>query len=105
MISQLLALSDLQLMDVIIENHPIINKKIILIQYLNKYHIFTPNEMCTFNNQCISSEEKVNRLITWLEKKKEDGVQNFVRALNDAHEHSGHVAILEQLHKCSVTTI
>ena len=94
-------------MDVIRENHPIISGKIkfdTLIKYLNKYRIFTPGEMYIFNNQLISPNEKVNHLITFLEKKEEDGVLNFVRALNDAHEHSGHVAILEQLHKC-VTTV
>ena len=95
-------------MVVIKKNHPTINKKIkfdTLIQYLNKYCIFTHGEIYKFKSQLISPEEKVNDLISSLEEKEEDGVLNFVRALNDAHEHSGHVAILEQLHKCSVTTI
>ena len=95
-------------MDVIKKNHPTINKKIkfdTLIQYLHNYEIFTDSEMFIFSHQLISPEEKVNHLIISLEKKEEDGVLNFVRALNDAHEHSGHIAILKQLHKCKVTTV
>ena len=43
--------------------------------------------------------DKANKLIMWLEAKDEQGVYNFVRALNEAHEHLDHSVILEHFHK------
>ena len=42
--------------------------------------------------------KKVSNLILWIDKKNENGIHNFVRALDEAHEHSGHIAILEHLY-------
>jgi len=50
-----------------------------------------------FKNINNSTEEKVNNLIEWLLKKDESGIQNFVKALNEAHEHSGHFTILNEM--------
>ena len=70
-----------------------------LIPYLNKYAIFTRNEMEYFMKKYHSDSEKVINLIVWLSKKEGRGIHNFVRALKEAEEHSGHLEILLHLHK------
>jgi len=50
-----------------------------------------------FNNSNDSTAEKVNKLIEWLLQKDESGIRNFVKALNEAHEHSGHFTILNEM--------
>ena len=54
-------------------------------------------------NKFITTGEKVNNLITsWIPGKHEDGLCNFVRALNEASEHSGHITILEHLYNTAL---
>lgn len=69
-----------------------------LIPFFDKYRIFTKDEMEHFMNKLISKANKVTNLIMWIEAKDESGICNFVKALNEAHKHSGHIAILKQLY-------
>ena len=70
-----------------------------LIPFLNKYQILTRNEMEFLTNNVILTAEKVNNLITlWIPRKNKEGLGNFVRALHEAHAHSGHITIIEQLY-------
>ena len=90
-----------QLPEAIMQTHPIINTHIkfeLLIQYFNQYKIFTDDEMDHFNS-AISKMEKVNKLILYLRQKDYEGNCNFVRALSNSKEHSGHRAILKELYK------
>ena len=87
-------------MDAITRLHKIIEEKInfeTLIPFLNKYKIFTTGEMKYFVNKLHSDADKVANLVIWLEAKNEKGIYDFVRALNEAKEHSGHIVILEHL--------
>ena len=89
-----------QLSKTITKLHPIINKHInfdTLIPFLSSYCIFTDDEMEFLMNIHKTKAEKVNKLITSLPTKDQDGIHNFVKALNDAHEHSGHDVILDNL--------
>ena len=70
-----------------------------LIPFLNKYGIFTKDEMKYFMKDCHSDSDKVNNLIVWLPTKDAEGIHNFVRALKEAEEHSGHLEIIKDLHK------
>ena len=106
--SKLLDRSGQELKDAIKKSHPIITEKInfvTLIPYLNKYSIFTGNEMTIFNNAVLLHGEKVNSLIEWLYKKEDEEIKNFIRALNDAHEHSGHAVILRGILEWRSSTI
>lgn len=97
---QLLNCDYKQLSKTITKLHPIINKHInfdTLIPFLSFYHIFTDDEMEILMNVYKTKAEKVNELITSLPTKDKDGIYNFVKALNDAHEHSGHGEILDNL--------
>ena len=88
-------------MDAIARLHKIIKEKInfeTLLPSLNKYKIFTTDEMKYFVNKLHSDADKVAMLVIWLEAKEEKGINDFVRALNEAEEHSGHIVILEHLH-------
>ena len=44
-----------------------------------------------------SKADKVSKLISSLKSKDKNGIYNFVKALNDEHEHSGHLVIIEKL--------
>ena len=103
--SQLLIRNSSILIEAIIRNHVIINQQInfdTLVQFLDKYNnIFTRNEMKFLKSKDHEDAVKVNKLIEWLEGKDDIGVRNFVRALNDAHEHSGHGVILKRLHEAA----
>lgn len=100
LVSELLTYSHPQLLDAIIKIHPIIDTHIdfsTLIPFFNSYGIFTDAEIKYFYSDHQSDKSKVNKLIESLKAKHEKGVYDFVRALNDGHEHSGHVTILEHL--------
>jgi len=90
-----------QLLDAIKSSHVIINEHIkfqILISHFNHYGIFTRDEVKCFSTESISDTDKGNNLIEWLSRKDENGIHSFVRALSEAHEHSGHLAILKHLY-------
>ena len=98
-IFQLLNCDYKQLSNAITKLHPIIKKHInfeTLVPFLNSRAIFTDDEMDVLINASYKAE-KVNKLITSLPTKDKDGIYNFVKALNDAHEHSGHGEILDNL--------
>ena len=98
-IFQLLNCNYEQLSKAITKLHPIIKNHInfeTLIPFLNYYAIFTDDEMDILMNAS-KKAEKVNELITSLPTKDKDGIYNFVKALNDAHQHSGHDVILDNL--------
>ena len=101
MVSQLIKCDVSRLSNAITGIHPtiIVHVKFeTLIPFLNHYRIFTATEMEYFNNKFNSTADKVNILIQWLSTKDHDGIHNFVKALNEADEHSGHKVILEKLH-------
>ena len=63
------------------------------IPYLNKYGILTQEERFYLNNNRKSPTEKVNFLLTYLESKNEETVKNFLKAIKEAREHSGHTEL------------
>ena len=90
------------MIDAITRHHKTINDYInfeTLIPLLNKYKIFTKVQMKYFANKYHSDSDKVTNLIEWLDAKNGIGIHNFVRALKEAEEHSGHLVIVENLHK------
>ena len=100
-ISLLLACDPAQLKDAIPTLHVTIEEHInfrSLTPRLNKHKIFTRGEMEYFMNDYHSNPDKVNKLIMWLPTKDDKGICNFVRALKEAEEHSGHLEIIKDLH-------
>ena len=61
-----------------------------LIQYLNKYEILNPDERHFLNDDRNQHEKRVSNLLEYLEKKNEETVNDFVRALNEEPNHNGH---------------
>ena len=101
-VSQLLACDPLQLKDAIPRLHVTIKEYInfqSLIPFLNKYKIFINDEMEYFMNLYHSDSDKVNKLIVCLPKKEGKGIHNFVTALKEAKEHSGHLEIVKDFYK------
>jgi len=100
-LSQLLQCNDAYLKQLIKTHHPLIVKYIkfsCLIKFFNEYEIFTNDEMFCFQSNLISDEQKTNSLVEWLQKKDKNGVHNFLRSLHKAKVHSGHSAILQEMH-------
>ena len=92
-------------MDIIYQLNPQMNKYInmvSLIPYLNKYGILTSEERFYLNNSSKSPSEKVNYLLQYLERKGEETVQKFLKALKDEREHSGHVELCRLLKQAGV---
>jgi len=84
-----------------IKIHPTIDTHInllTLIPFFNRYQIFTDDEIKFFISDYQSDKQKVNKLIESLKAKHEEGVYDFVKALNGGHKHSGHFTILKELH-------
>ena len=52
-----------------------------------------------FTSKYHSNSDKVNNLIKWLPTKADKGIRDFVRALKEAVEHSGHLEIIMDLYK------
>ena len=101
-ISNLLNCDPSQLMNEIRGLHVTIKRYInfeTLIPFLDHHLIFTPDEMQHFRNKYTTHADKVAELIKSLESKDNKGIYNFVRALCAAKEHSGHLVILQGLHK------
>ena len=85
-------------MEAISRAHVEINKHIKfldLVPYLNRYKIFSSDETAHFIND--PKEVSVYNLINWLQGKADEGIFNFVKALNEATEHSGHKQILQAI--------
>ena len=99
---QLLNFDPSQLKNGIATIHPIIKQHInfeTLVSFLNHFKIFTDDEIEYFNSTYDSKVSKVNNLIEWLKQKDDDGIINFVKALNEANKHNGHNTILKKLHE------
>ena len=89
------------LSDAIIRTHVIIKEHInfcTLIPFLNQYKVLTRDEVEYLTKDTLITAEKVKKLIEYIPTKNRNGMHNFVRALNEAHEHTGHITIIEHLH-------
>ena len=93
------------LMDIIYQLNPQMIKYInmvSLIPFLNKYGILTSEERFYLNNNHKSPTEKVNYLLQYLESKNEETVKDFLKALKEASEHSGHTELCRLLREKGV---
>lgn len=90
------------MIDALYELNPELNDYIdmnSLIPYMNKYRILTKDERFYLNDSSKPPSEKVTYLLSCLERKDYKTVYNFIQALKEEKEHSGHVklcSLLEQ---------
>jgi len=87
---------------VIVKHHASLRKYInleSLIPHLNTYEILTKGERNLLNIPEISSQQKVDHLLQFLEDKSDESIQNFLKALKDADEHTGHRQLLDVLNQ------
>lgn len=73
-----------------------------LIPYLNKYGILTPDERSYLSSNYKTPSEKVNFLLQCLEGKDDTTVKNFLQALKEASEHTGHTELCRLLRQKGV---
>ena len=69
----------------------------LLIRYLNKYGVLTRDERYHLNSSSKSPDEKVDYLLTCFDGKDDDMIQNFIKALKEADDHTGHKKLCELL--------
>ena len=87
---------------VIVRQHASLRKYInleSLIPHLNAYEILTKGERDQLSMPEISSHQKIDRLLQFLESKSDESIQNFLKALKDADEHTGHRKLLDILNQ------
>ena len=87
-------------MDVLYQLNPELNQYInmsSLIPYMNKHKILTRKERFYLNDDSICPSDKVTYLLSYLEGKDLGTVNNFVKALKEENEHSGHALLCSML--------
>lgn len=88
------------IMETIYQLHPEMSKHIdmiSLIPFLNKYGILTQAERFYLSSETHSPPEKVTYLLQHLDCKGGITVKDFLKALHDANEHTGHIELCELL--------
>ena len=78
---------------------------ITLLPYLNKYGILNPAERQFLNDDRNQREKQVSNLLEYLEKKNEETVDDFVRAINEEPSHKGHRELCQLLKKEGIAFI
>ena len=73
-----------------------------LMPYLNRYEVLTENERHNLNDEKNTPAVKVNLLLQYLEKKNEETINDFVRALHEANIHTGHKKLCNLLQENGV---
>ena len=87
-------------MDVLYQLNPELNEYInmsSLVPYMNKHEILTKNERFYLNDNSKSPSDKVSYLLSYLEGEDPATVNNFLRALREEKEHSGHALLCSLL--------
>ena len=76
----------------------------VLYEYLNKYDVLTRNEREHLDQQSSKTPtEKTKYLMSALESKSPEGLQNFVKALYDSSSiNHGHQLLIEKLQENGV---
>ena len=80
--------------------HPELQKHIdfvSLMPYLNRHEVLTENERHSLNDEKGTPAMKVNLLLGYLEKKNDENVNDFVRALHEEVTHTGHKELCKLL--------
>ena len=75
----------------------------ILTPILKQYDIVTEDEKDYFMSDSNSKQNKVSKLIDCLGGENETKIHNFVKAMAEAYEHTGHNALLHYLHKTATS--
>ena len=75
-----------------------------LLPYINKYEILTPTERQVLNNDG-NQHKQVSNLLQYLENKKRETVDDFVRAISEEPDHSGHCELCKLLREQGITFI
>lgn len=65
--------------------------------YLNRHEVLTENERHNLNDEKNTPAMKVNLLLEYLEKKNDENVNDFVRALHEEGTHTGHKVLCNLL--------
>ena len=76
-----------------------------LLPYLNKHQILTPGERHFLNDDGKQHEKRVSNLLEYLEKKNEEAVDDFVRAISEEPNHKGHKELCQLLKKEGIAFI
>ena len=76
-----------------------------LLPYMNQCEILTPGERHFLNDDGNQREKRVSNLLEFLEKKKAETVDDFVRAMNKEPGHNGHKELCKLLKEQGISFI
>ena len=68
-----------------------------LYPFLNKYGILTREERAKLTNPYTSQIEKINEFLKLMDAKSPSSQSDFLKAIRDAREHTGHKEICKLL--------
>ena len=91
-------------MDILYELNPELQQHIdfdTLLPYMNRHKILTSEERNFLRNE--RNQQRVSKLLGYLEKKNEETIDDFVRALSEERSHSGHTELCRLLKKHGIT--
>ena len=95
-------------MKILLRLNPELNKYIdfvTLLPYLNKYEILTTEERRFLNDDRNQQVKRVSNLLEYLEKKNDETINAFVRAMNEETSHNGHKELCRLLKTKGITFI
>ena len=72
-------------------------KLLSLVPYLNRYHLLTEDESEQLQNNHLTENDRIMKLISLLKRKGLEGYQKFLQALEEEPEHLGHKEVLQAL--------
>ena len=70
-----------------------------LYPYLNKYRILVREERQILMNPYLIQTQKVDKLLEFMDGKSPSSQRDFLKAIKDAREHTGHKEICNLLRK------
>ena len=74
-----------------------------LLPYMNRYGIVTPEERRFLNNE--SNQQRVSKLLGYLEKKNPETINGFVKAISEEPNHKGHKQLCKLLKERGISFI
>ena len=90
---------------VLAEVHPALTKGLninAVIPYLNKHDLVTRQEYEILLNDVITTDGKINKLVSWLPTKGPNALERFIICLNESGSGTGHKTLAEKIEKAVI---
>ena len=73
-----------------------------VIPYLNKHDLVTRQEYEILLNDVITTDEKINKLVSWLPTKGPNALERFITCLNESGSGTGHNILARKIERAAI---